>query len=36
LWTFKHTGEKPINQPKYIIGSYLHYVWEDTFIQPSL
>ena len=26
LWTFKHTGEKPINQPKYIIGSYLHYV----------
>ena len=27
LWTFKHTGEKPINQPKYIIGSYLHYVW---------
>ena len=26
LWTFKHRGEKPINQPKYIIGSYLHYV----------
>ncbi len=26
LWPFKHTGEKPINQPKYIIGSYLHYV----------
>ena len=26
LWPFKHAGEKPINQPKYIIGSYLHYV----------
>ena len=26
LWTFRHAGQKPINQPKYIIGSYLHYV----------
>ena len=26
LWTFRHAGKKPINQPKYIIGSYLHYV----------
>ena len=27
LWTYKHTAEKPKNQPKYIVGSYLHYVW---------
>ena len=26
LWTYKHTAEKPKNQPKYIVGSYLHYV----------
>ena len=26
LWTYKHTGEKPTIKPKYIIGSYLHYV----------
>ena len=25
-WTYLHTGHKPINNPKYIIGSYLHYV----------
>ena len=25
MWTFRHAGQKPINQPKYIIGSYLHY-----------
>ena len=25
-WTYLHTGHKPIEQPKYIIGSYLHYV----------
>ena len=25
-WTYLHTGHKPIKQPKYIIGSYLHYI----------
>ena len=25
-WTYLHTGHKAIEQPKYIIGSYLHYV----------
>ena len=26
LWTYQHTGEKPKNNPKYFVGSYLHYV----------
>ena len=26
LWTHCHAGTKPIEKPKYIIGSYLHYV----------
>jgi len=26
LWTYPHAGRKAINRPKYIIGSYLHYV----------
>lgn len=26
LWTHLHSGEKPIGSPKYIVGSYLHYV----------
>ena len=25
LWTHKHIGHKPLEQPKYIVGSYLHY-----------
>ena len=25
-WTYLHTGHKPKLEPKYIIGSYLHYV----------
>ena len=25
-WTYLHTGHKPIKLPKYIIGSYLHYL----------
>ena len=25
-WTYLHTGHKPIKTPKYIIGSYLHYL----------
>jgi hypothetical protein len=25
-WTHKHRAEKPKSQPKYILGSYLHYV----------
>jgi hypothetical protein len=29
LWTHKHTAHKPIKEPKYIIGSYLHYVWSN-------
>jgi len=26
MWTHLHAGRKPIDEPKYIIGSYLHYV----------
>ena len=26
MWTHLHAGAKPIKKPKYIIGSYLHYV----------
>ena len=26
MWPWLHAGQKPINEPKYIIGSYLHYV----------
>ena len=26
MWTHLHAGLKPIGQPKYIVGSYLHYV----------
>lgn len=26
LWTHLHAGRPPINTPKYIVGSYLHYV----------
>ena len=26
LWTHLHSGLKPIKNPKYIVGSYLHYV----------
>ena len=26
LWTYLHSGAKPIKKPKYIIGSYLHYI----------
>ncbi len=26
LWPWLHAGEKPINKPKYIVGSYLHYM----------
>ena len=26
LWTYLHTAHKPVVKPKYIIGSYLHYV----------
>ena len=26
MWTHPHSGERPVNKPKYIIGSYLHYV----------
>ncbi len=26
MWTHLHAGRKPIDTPKYIIGSYLHYV----------
>ena len=25
LWPWMHTGMSPIDKPKYIIGSYLHY-----------
>ena len=25
-WPWLHAGEKPIDKPKYIVGSYLHYV----------
>jgi len=26
MWPWLHAGTKPIDKPKYIIGSYLHYV----------
>ncbi len=26
MWPWLHAGEKPIDKPKYIVGSYLHYV----------
>lgn len=26
VWMFPHTGTKPISGPKYILGTYLHYV----------
>jgi hypothetical protein len=26
MWNYKHIGHKPIQQPKYIVGSYLHYI----------
>jgi len=26
MWPWLHAGQKPINKPKYIVGSYLHYV----------
>ena len=26
LWPWLHAGEKPVDKPKYIVGSYLHYV----------
>ena len=29
LWTHLHSGLKPIEKPKYIVGSYLHYVAHD-------
>ena len=25
LWPWLHAGNKPIDKPKYILGSYLHY-----------
>ena len=29
-WTYLHAGHKPKLEPKYIIGSYLHYIEDDT------
>ena len=26
LWPWVHAGMKPINKPKYMVGSYLHYI----------
>jgi hypothetical protein len=26
LWPWIHSGAKPVDKPKYIIGTYLHYV----------
>jgi len=26
MWPWLHAGQKPIDTPKYIVGSYLHYV----------
>jgi len=26
MWTHLHAGRKPLHKPKYIVGSYLHYV----------
>tara|TARA_B110000902_G_C13934831_1_gene447396 strand:+ start:40 stop:633 length:594 start_codon:yes stop_codon:yes gene_type:complete len=30
LWPWLHAGMKPINKPKYIMGSYLHYVLDNN------
>ena len=30
MWTHVHAGEKPIDNPKYIVGSYLHYVGAEV------
>lgn len=27
MWPWLHLGEKPVEKPKYILHSYLHYVW---------
>ena len=29
LWPWLHQGMKPINKPKYILGSYLHYTLDN-------
>ena len=29
LWTHLHAGQKPVIKPKYMCGSYLHYVSKD-------
>tara|TARA_B100001123_G_C15269415_1_gene1009713 strand:+ start:209 stop:778 length:570 start_codon:yes stop_codon:yes gene_type:complete len=29
MWTHPHSGKKPIDKPKYIVGSYLHYVGQN-------
>ena len=26
MWPWLHKGAKPVNEPKYFLGSYLHYV----------
>jgi len=26
MWPWLHQGAKPVNKPKYFLGSYLHYV----------
>ena len=30
MWTHVHAGEKPIDNPKYMVGSYLHYVGAEV------
>ena len=32
LWPWLHAGDKPINKPKYIVGSYLHYVNDTKYV----
>jgi hypothetical protein len=29
LWPWLHQGMKPIDKPKYMIGSYLHYTLDN-------
>lgn len=26
MWTYPHVGQKPVSGPKYIVGTYLHYI----------
>ena len=35
MWPWLHRGKKPINKPKYLLQSYLHYVSPEVLGEPS-